>query len=125
MSALDASQVYSEMTMNRRKGACKPFTVYDAVKRRCVLIRPWVLFLAGDNPMQAELCSHIGLKGNHFCRICKVGGDREFKCSDAGYASLLKVRLTMTSSLPGDTDTIGVIYSLESNGKSARPVRPS
>ncbi|KAI0750509.1 hypothetical protein C8Q74DRAFT_1211986 [Fomes fomentarius] len=72
------------------KGACKPFTVYDAVKRCCVLIRPWVLFLAGDNPMQAELCSHIGLKGNHFCRICKVGGDREFKCSDVGYASLLK-----------------------------------
>ncbi|KAI0755371.1 hypothetical protein C8Q80DRAFT_1266837 [Daedaleopsis nitida] len=75
----------------RRSGSCKPFTVYDCEKNRCVLICPWILFLAGDNPMQAELCSHIGLKGNYFCRICKVGGDKDFKCSNDGFASLMKI----------------------------------
>ncbi|CDO77550.1 hypothetical protein BN946_scf184912.g49 [Trametes cinnabarina] len=81
----------------RGSGVCKPFTVWDAVKERCVLIRPWILFLPGDNPMQAELCSHIGLKGNHFCRSCHVGGDKVYKASDEGYASL---------TAPGPTRTV-------------------
>ncbi|TBU51623.1 hypothetical protein BD310DRAFT_791607, partial [Dichomitus squalens] len=67
-----------------------PLKVWDVRRQRCILVRLWILFLPGDNPMQAELCSHIGLKGNHFCRCCHVGGDQKYKVSDEGYASLLK-----------------------------------
>lgn len=59
--------------------------------------------------MQAELCSHIGLKGNHFCRCCHVGGDKVFKESDAGFPSLLAVRdrLSMTEVFCADIDYEG------------------
>jgi cytochrome c peroxidase len=56
-----------------------------------VLIRPWALFLAGDNPMQAEECSGMGLNSNYFCRVCHVGGQVAHKQSDEGFAELLKV----------------------------------
>lgn len=42
--------------------------------------------------MQAEECSHAGLKCNYFCRTCKVGGTTKFKESDEGFESLFKVR---------------------------------
>ncbi len=76
----------------RKTGGTSPIKVWDAVRKRYILVRPWILFLPGDNPMQAELCSHIGLKGNHFCRCCHVGGDQKFKCSDEGFATLAKVK---------------------------------
>lgn len=82
----------SDLDPHIRKSAAKPFKVWDAMKQRYVLIRPWVLFLPGDNPMQAELCSHIGLQGNHFCRMCHVGGDQAFKSSNEGFPSLMVVR---------------------------------
>ncbi|TFK45608.1 hypothetical protein OE88DRAFT_1715312 [Heliocybe sulcata] len=73
----------------------KPFRVWDCVRRRYVLIRPWLLFLPGDNPMQAEAASHIGMQGNQFCRRCHAGGTKEFKESDEGYPTL------MMASTPG------------------------
>ncbi|KAG1824214.1 hypothetical protein EV424DRAFT_1320857, partial [Suillus variegatus] len=53
-----------------------------------VMLVPEGLFLAGDNPMQAEECSHAGLNCNYFCRTCHVGGTKEYKESEAGYVSL-------------------------------------
>ncbi|KAI0829952.1 hypothetical protein BC628DRAFT_1314715 [Trametes gibbosa] len=99
-----------------RKGTTKPFKVWDAMKERYVLIRPWILFLPGDNPMQAELCSHIGLQGNHFCRMCHVGGDHTFKSSNEGFSSLMvpgrartvaETREAVTSQLIIATHTAG------------------
>lgn len=49
------------------------------------------MFLPGDNPMQAEECSQAGLLANHFCRTCDIGGLKEFKASDEGYAQLFSV----------------------------------
>ncbi|TBU53792.1 hypothetical protein BD310DRAFT_951832 [Dichomitus squalens] len=69
----------------RKAGGTSPVKVWDSIRKRYILVRLWILFLAGDNPMQAELCSHIGLKGNHFCRCCHVGGDGKFKSSDEGF----------------------------------------
>ncbi|KAG8725629.1 hypothetical protein FRC09_000016 [Ceratobasidium sp. 395] len=47
---------------------------YDAVKRDMVLAIVWWLALEGDNPMQSELASHVGMNGKHFCRVCHVCG---------------------------------------------------
>ncbi|KAI0262219.1 hypothetical protein BC834DRAFT_940012 [Gloeopeniophorella convolvens] len=38
-----------------------------------VMFDVWVLAGLGDNPMQSELSSHIGLKGKYFCRVCMAG----------------------------------------------------
>lgn len=56
-----------------------------------VLLRPFEMFFPGDNPMQAEQCSHTGLASNHFCRICNVGGTQEYKATDEGYKTLFAV----------------------------------
>ncbi|KAG2115374.1 uncharacterized protein F5147DRAFT_569473 [Suillus discolor] len=53
-----------------------------------VMLVPQGLFLAGDNPMQAEECSHAGLNCNYFCRTCHVGGTKEYKESEVGYNSI-------------------------------------
>jgi hypothetical protein len=47
---------------------------WDGVEKEPVLIFPWVLALLGDNPMQSELASHIGMRGKLFCRACWVKG---------------------------------------------------
>jgi hypothetical protein len=56
-----------------------------------VMLIPSGLFIAGDNPMQAEECSHAGLNCNYFCRTCHVGGTKEYKESEVGYNSIFAV----------------------------------
>ncbi|KAH9925298.1 uncharacterized protein B0H18DRAFT_933788 [Fomitopsis serialis] len=52
--------------------------VYDCDLGEEIMIRIVPLLFPADNPQQSELCSHIGLKGNSWCRKCTLGGtDRE------------------------------------------------
>lgn len=37
-----------------------------------MLFIPWLYAFQGDNPMQSEVSSHIGLTGKYFCQICDV-----------------------------------------------------
>ncbi|KAG2110584.1 uncharacterized protein F5147DRAFT_745166 [Suillus discolor] len=61
---------------------------WDCKYNEEVLLIPYALFLAGDNPMQAEECSHAGLNCNYYCRTCDTGGTKEYKVSGDGYSSL-------------------------------------
>ncbi|KAG1731926.1 hypothetical protein EDB19DRAFT_1896866 [Suillus lakei] len=61
---------------------------WDCKYNEEIMLIPYALFLAGDNPMQAEECSHAGLNCNYFCRTCKVGGTKEYKESEAGYNTI-------------------------------------
>ena len=99
----------------RKSGAYTAFRAWDSVHQRYIMVRPWIVFLPGDNPMQAELCSHIGMNSNHFCRCCHAGGTKAFKESDAGYASLLRVRVYKIS-----VDTVLMLLLLQT-GKARTP----
>ncbi|KAF7974716.1 hypothetical protein HWV62_11375 [Athelia sp. TMB] len=67
-----------------------PIVAWDCQSKKEVLLRPYALLFAGDNPMQAELCSCAGLNANHPCRTCKAGGTQYQKKSDEGFAKMLK-----------------------------------
>ncbi|KAJ6508136.1 hypothetical protein C8R45DRAFT_1167703 [Mycena sanguinolenta] len=47
---------------------------YDCEFDEIVLLIPWIIAMLGDNPMQSEFASHIGLTGKCFCRVCHVRG---------------------------------------------------
>ncbi|KIJ13571.1 hypothetical protein PAXINDRAFT_80772 [Paxillus involutus ATCC 200175] len=72
------------------KAAENGVIAWDVKHQEEVILLPYYLFLAGDNPMQAEECSHGGLKCNYFCRTCKVGGTNAEKKTDEGYADIFK-----------------------------------
>ncbi|KAL4062763.1 hypothetical protein V8B97DRAFT_2026674 [Scleroderma yunnanense] len=88
---------------------------WDCKYEEGVMVISYDHFHGGDNPMQAEECSHGGLKCNHFCQTCKVGGTNVEKRTDKEYTDLFttpeetlaeikkQVRLSMLS---GDTTKI-------------------
>ncbi|KIJ24241.1 hypothetical protein M422DRAFT_85327, partial [Sphaerobolus stellatus SS14] len=68
-----------------------PIIAWDCETSQEVMIILAIHHLPADNPMQSLLASHIGLKGNCFCRKCYAGGSQEFKQSNEGYDSLFKM----------------------------------
>ncbi|KAF8840219.1 hypothetical protein BDN67DRAFT_990447 [Paxillus ammoniavirescens] len=83
-----------------RKASKSGIIAWDVKYQEEVMLIPCDLFLAGDNPMQAEECSHGGLKCDYFCHTCKVGGTNAEKKTDEGYTSIFKCGELRT---PGDT----------------------
>ncbi|KAJ6624579.1 hypothetical protein B0H10DRAFT_2162183 [Mycena sp. CBHHK59/15] len=68
----------------------EPIVAWDCEAKEEVLLRPYGLLFAGDNPMQAELCSCAGINTNFFCHTCQAGGTRDWKQSNGGFAEVLK-----------------------------------
>ncbi|KAF8444473.1 hypothetical protein L210DRAFT_957942 [Boletus edulis BED1] len=78
-----------------RKAAETGVLAWDSKYQEEIMLIPYDLFYTGDNPMQAEECSHGGLKCNFFCRTCKVGGTMVAKKTDEGYTSIFKGKSTV------------------------------
>lgn len=66
------SCIWLTLILSNRRLRTGGFTAYDCVLQEEALYIVWAYACQGDNPMQSELSSHIGLKGNYFCRICYV-----------------------------------------------------
>lgn len=64
---------------------------YDCMLEEEILFRIISRIKPADNPQQSELCSHIGVNGNKFCRRCHIGGPNTYVESDEGYSGLYKV----------------------------------
>jgi len=79
-----------------RKAAEDGIVAWDCKEGEEVMLDPYEVFFCGDNPMQAEMCSHAGLASNYPCRTCHVGGTKAFKGSEAGYNTLFVVCLEST-----------------------------
>ncbi|KAG1744931.1 uncharacterized protein EDB91DRAFT_1236406 [Suillus paluster] len=90
MSSLHAApmELMQAMKQSICDAATSGVTAWDCKDNQEVLLIPHGLFIAGDNPMQAEECSHTGLNCNYLCRMCDAGGTKEYKASLDGYNSL-------------------------------------
>ncbi|KAF8546849.1 hypothetical protein OG21DRAFT_1426017 [Imleria badia] len=73
-----------------QKAADNPIMAFDVKHGEEVMLILYKLIFAGDNPMQAEECSHGGLKCNYLCRTCTVGGTNAEKKSDKGYSAIFQ-----------------------------------
>ena len=88
-SPLEQMEAIQQMLKEAEQG----FVTYDSADDREVLCFIDVLDVLGDNPMQSELAGHMGTGSTNLgCRMCDVGGTKEFKKGDVGYASLYGVR---------------------------------
>ncbi|KAH7903987.1 hypothetical protein BJ138DRAFT_1019772 [Hygrophoropsis aurantiaca] len=83
-----------ELMAAMKKSICRAtesgIVTWDCKGDEEVMLVPYGLFIAGDNPMQAEECSHGGLNCNYFCRTCDVGGTKDFKQSYEGYNTIFQ-----------------------------------
>ncbi|KAI0086224.1 hypothetical protein BDY19DRAFT_1017745 [Irpex rosettiformis] len=70
---------------------------FDCLLQREILFRLISRVDPADNPQQSELCSHIGLHGNKFCRRCHVGGTAKEMESHDGYESLFSIGTLRTA----------------------------
>ena len=81
----------TKLTFAISKASEAGMIAWDRKGQEEVLLDLYGLFVGGDNPMQAEECSHTGLRCNYFCRTCHVGGTQEYKRSEEGYNTIFSV----------------------------------
>lgn len=87
----EASALEQLEAVSAETGTEKWHLAYDCLLEREILFRVISRLKPADNPQQSELCSHIGLGGNQYCRQCKVGGTSTHVESDTGYDQLFYV----------------------------------
>ncbi|KAG9077049.1 hypothetical protein FS749_011115 [Ceratobasidium sp. UAMH 11750] len=75
-------EMLEEITSELREARFNGFSAYDSAIGEDVLVIPWVYGIQGDNPMQSELCAHIGMGGKFFCRVCYVRGKDKDRADD-------------------------------------------
>lgn len=68
-----------------RRGENKWHVAYDCEAQEEILFRIIPSLFPADNPQASESCSHIGLKGNKWCRRCNLGGPEKERESDGHY----------------------------------------
>ena len=69
----DASALEQLEVITKETGPDNWHNAYDCELEQEILFRVISRIKPADNPQQSELCSHIGLGGNHYCRRCKIG----------------------------------------------------
>ncbi|KAL4075563.1 hypothetical protein J3A83DRAFT_4356838 [Scleroderma citrinum] len=74
--------------LEKEEAAESGVITWDCNYEEEVMVIPYDNFHCRDNPVQAEECSHGGLRCNYFCWTCKVGGTNVEKRTDKGYADL-------------------------------------
>lgn len=77
--------------MFNRKASNNPIIMFDVKHQEEVMVIPYNLIIVGNNPMQAEECSHGSLKCHYFCRTCKAGGTNMEKRTNKGYSEIFQV----------------------------------
>lgn len=87
----DASAMEQLDALGDTIGKDRWHTAYDCLLEQEIIFRIISRVKPADNPQQSELCSHIGLKGSHFCRRCDIGGAAEYVESPQGYEELFAV----------------------------------
>lgn len=85
-SALEQLEVLSKET-----GKSRWHTAYDCLLKREILFRIISRIKVTDNPMGAEISSHLGPQAGLNCRECDVGGTAEHMESNEGYQSIYSV----------------------------------
>ncbi|KAI9434377.1 hypothetical protein H4582DRAFT_1788139, partial [Lactarius indigo] len=73
------------------KSLDSPVATFDCKTKEEVLIIPYLMFTASDNPMHAEQTSQCGLNSNFFCRTCDVGSIKAQKKSEEGFAKIFEI----------------------------------
>ncbi|KAJ6477093.1 hypothetical protein C8R47DRAFT_985146 [Mycena vitilis] len=77
---------------------------YDCHVDEMVLLIPWIIAMLGDNPMQSEFASHIGLSGKCFCRVCNVRGADAKNRPDGAEGDRQRVTQFLSTSTPRSKD---------------------
>lgn len=82
------SEQFSEFKTAIESTHVEPVVVRDGVSGENIRFRIFANAEPSDNPMQSEVCAHMGSGSNLLCRKCKAGGSMREKETDDGFDCL-------------------------------------